>query len=73
MKPEQSKVVPLTHRHTLIQGDEMGNEEKRLKHGNTVIIIRPCTASKEEQEFAEHQFHLAFWDLCDANEEDEAV
>lgn len=68
------KVVPLTHRHTLIQGDEMETEVKRYKFGNIDIIIRPVYGTKEEQDIAEHQMHLAAWDLCDSvDEEDEAV
>ena len=59
------KVVPLKHRHTLIQGDEMEDQPVVKKYGNTTVIINPCTDSKEEQERAEHQFHMAIWDIWD--------
>lgn len=57
----QSNVVHLTHRHTLIRGDQM-----ELMVGKTKVIIHPCEATEEEQEQAERDLHMAMWAIAES-------
>jgi hypothetical protein len=58
---KSNKVVPLTPRHKLIQGDSMV-----IMNGKTKLILHPCTSTPEESEQAERELHAVMWEMAEA-------